>query len=604
LAAGSAYPATIDQQVSWVTGLGMGIIIDLHWNQGGQQSMADRNSITYWSQVAARYKGNPWVIFELYNEPHDVAWSVWLNGDGVNYAGMQEMYNAVRAAGASNMVLCGGLNWAFDLSGVGAGYAVTGTNIGYATHPYDYDGKQTGDWDAAFGYLAATSPVVMTEFGQYCNTDTYVSDLLTYAQNNKIHWTAWAWYVSGCAFPSIISDWAGTPIAGVGELVKQYLSGNAPVSVSTTGSATQTSPTTGSSSSSGSSITPAGNTLNIFTDSLASGWQDYSWAVGKSLSDTTYVQSGSASIKFPIASYGGIYFHSTSTYQIGQYSTIQFYVNGGTSAVSAGSLSVELYGTGASPAVIGKIVFPASVPASQWALISVPLASYGLSADTQFTGIAFASSVSSSTATIWIDNVALVPASSNAATSAPTTAPTQKATSAPTQKATAAPTAAPTQKATAAPTNTPTQKATAAPTQKATAPPTNAPTQKATSAPTAAPTTKPTSTTGSISSTGCDASHVTFTQTVAGSWQSGGKALTQYSVNIGHSCAGKTLVGLTFSASNWNPQSFWNVLANGQGTATLALPSYATATSSSPFNIGYISTGAETTFTATSATFQ
>lgn len=41
-------------------------------------------------------------MFELYNEPHDVSWSQWLNGDGT-YAGMQEMYNAVRAAGAQSI---------------------------------------------------------------------------------------------------------------------------------------------------------------------------------------------------------------------------------------------------------------------------------------------------------------------------------------------------------------------------------------------------------------------------------------------------------------------------------------------------------------------
>ncbi len=103
------YATTIDQQIAWATQVGMGVILDLHWNNGGQQNMADRNSITYWSSVAARYKNNAWVMFEvcipvtmvifacltfilqLYNEPHDVSWSQWLNGDST-YAGMQEMY--------------------------------------------------------------------------------------------------------------------------------------------------------------------------------------------------------------------------------------------------------------------------------------------------------------------------------------------------------------------------------------------------------------------------------------------------------------------------------------------------------------------------------
>jgi endoglucanase len=262
--AGSAYQSTISQQVTWATAAGMGVILDLHWNNGGQQIMADLNSITYWSQVAAQFKNNAWVMFELYNEPHDITWAQWLNGDSTNnIAGMQQLYNAVRGAGAENTVLVGGLNWAFDLSGIGQGYAVQGTNIAYATHPYDYAGKQVADWPAAFGYLVPTYPVVMTEFGQYCNTDTYVSDLLTYAQTNQISWTAWAWYVSGCAFPSIIADWNGTPISGVGVLVKSYLSGNAapPPSSPPTNPASPTGPPTGASSA-----------MIVYTDSLASGW--------------------------------------------------------------------------------------------------------------------------------------------------------------------------------------------------------------------------------------------------------------------------------------------------------------------------------------------
>ncbi len=37
------------------------------------------------------------VLFELYNEPHDISWSVWLNGgdtgDGFTTPGMQAIYN-------------------------------------------------------------------------------------------------------------------------------------------------------------------------------------------------------------------------------------------------------------------------------------------------------------------------------------------------------------------------------------------------------------------------------------------------------------------------------------------------------------------------------
>jgi hypothetical protein len=28
-----------------------------------------------------------------------------------------------------------------------------------------------------------------------------------------VSWTGWAWYVKDCSFPSLISDWNGTPTA-------------------------------------------------------------------------------------------------------------------------------------------------------------------------------------------------------------------------------------------------------------------------------------------------------------------------------------------------------------------------------------------------------
>lgn len=393
----STYQTNINQQITWATAAGMGVILDLHWNNGGQQNMADRNSITFWSQVASMYKSNAWVMFELYNEPHDVSWSQWRNGDGT-YAGMQEMYNAVRAAGADNTVLVGGLNWCYDLSGVSNGYAIEGTNIAYATHPYDYPGKQISDWPTGFGNLASTFPVVMTEFGQYCATNTYVADLLAYAQTNQIHWTAWAWYASGCAFPSIIADWNGTPSSGVGELVKSYLSGNAPAAPPVT-------PT--NAPSGGVSAPGASSALTVFTDSLGSGWQDWSWASSYSLADSTYVRTGSKSIRFMVQSYGGIYLHTTSPFVANSYASVQFYVNGGLAAVPASALSVKLYGTSGN--VIGSVNFPASAPASQWSLISIPISSFSLGSSTQVSGVAITANVDASAGNIWIDDISVIP---------------------------------------------------------------------------------------------------------------------------------------------------------------------------------------------------
>jgi endoglucanase len=228
------YPATVDAAVTWAEEAGMDVILSLDWSDTGtlgsciisacEQLMADANSITFWSQVASTYKNDGRVLFELYNEPHDISWAVWLSGGttsaGWTAAGMQQLYDAIRGAGADNLVIAGGLEYAYDLTGVPQN-RIQGYNIMYATHPFAVNTSESpGAWYGRWGFLAATDPIIMTEFGDTSDCfggtytpaiSSYVSQLLSYADQNKINWTAFAWYPSVCSFPSLISDWQGTP---------------------------------------------------------------------------------------------------------------------------------------------------------------------------------------------------------------------------------------------------------------------------------------------------------------------------------------------------------------------------------------------------------
>jgi endoglucanase len=234
----ATYAATVAQAVTWAEAAGLDVILDLHWSDKGdltiatsaQQQMADVNSKQFWSEVAAAYKGDGRVLFELYNEPHDVSWSVWQNGgaaDGYMAVGMQALYDAVRAAGADNLVIAGGLNWAYSLSGV-ATNGLHGYNVMYATHPYNQPDKQAGGWETSFGYLATgdVAPVIATEFGDgtaQC-TGAWDDALIAFAAAHRMSWTAWAWYPGGCSFPSLIGDWTSTPTVQ-GKAVQADLAG-------------------------------------------------------------------------------------------------------------------------------------------------------------------------------------------------------------------------------------------------------------------------------------------------------------------------------------------------------------------------------------------
>jgi hypothetical protein len=144
--------------------------------------------------------------------------------------GMQRLHDTIRAQGAGNLVLAAGLDWAYDLSGIGRGYALKGSNIAYDTHVYTAFHHTTEDWDAHFGRVAARVPVTATEFGAAdCSTEA-TRRLLRYFEapagrpEARMSWTIWSWNNPGnCSQPSVLADWEGTPLPGQGELIHQAL---------------------------------------------------------------------------------------------------------------------------------------------------------------------------------------------------------------------------------------------------------------------------------------------------------------------------------------------------------------------------------------------
>ena len=253
--ANANYKSMVDQAISQANQNGMYAILDLHWTDvngqapcdsgcvSGQQPMPDSSSVTFWKQVAARYANSPGVIFDLYNEPHDVSWSCWRNGGctttsstgnplPVQYraTGMQALYNAVRSTGATNLTLIPGLDWAYDLSGMLGGYALKGTNIAYDKHIYVQWHSTQSDLDAHVGQVAQRYPVTATELGSTDCSTNLTWPLLQYLYaplgiaSDRISWAVWSWNDPGsCSQPSLIADWNGTPLAGQGQLIHDVL---------------------------------------------------------------------------------------------------------------------------------------------------------------------------------------------------------------------------------------------------------------------------------------------------------------------------------------------------------------------------------------------
>ncbi len=243
--AGAGYRQTVREFVHKAAARGCYVILDLHWSDTGtwganigQHSMPDDHSAEFWTAAAAAYANHPAVLLGLYNEPHDVSWEVWRNGGKViekdvkaprgrweyHSPGMQKLLDVCRAQGARNIVVAGGLDWGYDLSGVVAGYALadpTGNGVLYDTHIYPWK-KQ---WDRCVSPAAQKYPVLAGEFGvgsaKEDEPQRWLSRALRYFDVQQLHWSAWCLHPG--AQPCLIRDWQYTPTPVFGATVKKAL---------------------------------------------------------------------------------------------------------------------------------------------------------------------------------------------------------------------------------------------------------------------------------------------------------------------------------------------------------------------------------------------
>lgn len=203
-----SYATNIDNAIARFSARGILTLLDLHWStmgqtcgQATQQKAPDQLSRQFWSQVAARYKDNSMVAFDLYNEPHDITYDVWHDGgtvDGWQAVGMQQLYDAVRNAGAPNLVFVSGDGWAGDLRPA-LQTPLDGYGIVYATHAYclDCNDQLPVGYDAVVLPTAQRYPVVVTEFGETDHVGTYNANLVSWAETNHLGWIGFEWG-AGC----------------------------------------------------------------------------------------------------------------------------------------------------------------------------------------------------------------------------------------------------------------------------------------------------------------------------------------------------------------------------------------------------------------------
>ncbi|WP_242424159.1 glycoside hydrolase family 5 protein [Frankia sp. EI5c] len=233
---GQVYRQAIIDFVGRLNARGMAAVLDLHWaapgteKATGQRQMADADHAPdFWRSVATTFKNNRAVLFDLYNEPHDISWACWRDGGdcGIGYqvAGMQDMLDAVRGTGATNIVLATGNGWGGDLTGWLASRPTDPSgNLAAGWHMYDFGGCVTPScYDSQIAPVSAAVPLVVGEFGDSdCNHD-FSDRTMTWLDNHGDSYLGWAWNTYDCGgFPALIKDYSGTPTA-YGEGLRAHL---------------------------------------------------------------------------------------------------------------------------------------------------------------------------------------------------------------------------------------------------------------------------------------------------------------------------------------------------------------------------------------------
>jgi endoglucanase len=248
------YRDAIASYVASLEEAGLHPILDLHVVSPGRfrashdvdhlRPMPDRgHALPFWRSVARHFGDDPAVVFDLYNEPHDVGWRCLLRGcrithetspathkraagrsKGPNYraVGMQRLVEAIRRQGAINVIMVPGVDWSGNLS----------RWLRYAPHDplgriaasfHNYEGPDLGSchlecWERTVAPVAARVPVVSGEIGDVDCDHDYIDGFMSWADEHGVSYLGWSWNATNkpggatCeGGPALIVDYDGTP---------------------------------------------------------------------------------------------------------------------------------------------------------------------------------------------------------------------------------------------------------------------------------------------------------------------------------------------------------------------------------------------------------
>lgn len=248
------YQAIIDRFVTTLTDNNIAVVLDCHAYSGAYDTV-----VSFWDVAAPKYDSNELVMYGLLNEPIS-DWTVWYEGGDVtlpvsgvhkNSIGIPALLDRIRAV-SDNVAVIGGIDWAFDLSGIASDALAElaysrATSLGMTQSQYIekyslcsgnrkgrgimldthiYSGKPV-NWDAALAAASKEYPVLVGEYNPYFRSGVlselnaqekaFLQKVFRWITEKGYSSTSWS-----LGAEPFLTDHAGN-ITAIGVAVKEYV---------------------------------------------------------------------------------------------------------------------------------------------------------------------------------------------------------------------------------------------------------------------------------------------------------------------------------------------------------------------------------------------
>jgi aryl-phospho-beta-D-glucosidase BglC (GH1 family) len=176
-------------------------IIDWHEIAGWKDPGTIRKLETFWRVVAPRYANDPFIMYEVFNEPtepKDRDRDNWLSFR----AQAQKWVDMIRRSAPDTILLIGSPHWS-QMPAFAVQDPVSGNNLMYTLHLYH--GWPEDAWDDLFGGAQPQIPLFVSEWGWsslwrnrltpfYGTKESYAVPLRAYFDARPhVSWTAWSY---------------------------------------------------------------------------------------------------------------------------------------------------------------------------------------------------------------------------------------------------------------------------------------------------------------------------------------------------------------------------------------------------------------------------